>query len=359
MSKILFLINSDSGLYQFRLELLEELLKQNHEVIIATPKGDYTDKFIEMGCRIRFTNLSRHGKNIFQELKLLKTYKKILKEEKPDVVLTYTIKPNIYGGIACRALKIPYIANVTGLGDAIENGGFLSKISLFLYKRGLKKANCVFFQNKANQTFFTNKHIISTKYDLLPGSGVNLERFSYLDYPQEEEVRIVFVGRITRDKGVFELAKAIEIITEKNNNVFFDIVGRIDENCENPFQGLKGCQYHGEQSDVRPFLKNAHAIVLPSYHEGMANVLLEAAACGRVVLASNVPGCIETFDEGISGFSFKVKDVEDLTKTIEKFIDTSYNKKVEMGKAGRNKVENQFDRRIVVEKYLEQINLIK
>lgn len=354
--KVLILGNSDIVLYNFRLELIEALLSQGCQVIISAPYGERIDALIQLGCIYYEHKIDRHGKNPFKEMKLLSAYKKLIKQVGPDVVLTYTIKPNVYGGWVCQALKVPYIANVTGLGDAIENGGLLQKITLFLYKKGLKKAKHVFFQNRANQEFFVDKKIVGDSYSLLPGSGVNVERFIYLDYPKMENISIAFVGRITKDKGVFELAEAIKHITTKYKNIRFEIIGGEDEGSKNPFKDLNNCQCHGKQLDVRSYLKTAHAIVLPSYHEGMANVLLEAAACGRPILASNIPGCQETFDEGITGFGFEAKNVDSLCEVIEKFITLPYEEKCAMGKAGRQKIERQFNRQIVVDKYLEQIN---
>lgn len=357
--KILILGNSDVVLYNFRLELIEALLSQGHQVIISAPYGERIEALVRLGCIYHKHTIDRHGKNPFKEMQLLRVYKKLIKEVAPDVVLTYTIKPNVYGGWACQALKVPYLANVTGLGDAIENGGLLQKITLFLYKKGLKKARHIFFQNQANQDFFVNKKIVKDNYSLLPGSGVNVERFTYLDYPEAENISIVFVGRITKDKGIFELAEAIKRITGQYTNVRFDIIGGEDEGSENPFKNLKNCQCHGKQLDVKPYLKNAHAIVLPSYHEGMANVLLEAAACGRPILASNIPGCKETFKEGETGFGFEPKNIDSLCNAIEKFVELPYEEKRNMGKAGRQKIENEFNRQIVVDKYLKQVNSLQ
>lgn len=357
MKKILFLANLDTMIYNVRLELVKALISKGHKVLFACPFGDRTEEMISMGCKHVNVEMSRHGTNPFKEIKILKAYKKIIKEEKPDVVLTYSIKPNVYGGMACKSLKIPYIANVTGLGDSIENGGLMSKIMLFLYKKGIKKAKKVFFQNAENQEFFVKKKIVRGNYELLPGSGVNLENFSYLEYPNDKEVRFLYAGRITKDKGVEELAKAVEYITTKYENVYFDIVGGLDKGL-NPFTASNKCVLHGHQREIKKYLEKAHAVILPSYHEGMANVLLEGSACGRPILATVVSGCKETFNEGITGFGFEPKSVDSLILAIEKFLELSFEEKVAMGKEGRKKMEKEFDRNIVVSKYLEEINQI-
>lgn len=357
MRKVLILVNDVTTVLQFRCELVRALVADGNEVVVSVPKSERIPEIEALGARVVETAVARHGKNPLQDLKLLGDYKKLLKAEKPDIVLTFTIKPNVYGGMACGDLKIPCVANVTGLG-VVGDKGLLQKLMLWLYQQGLKKAKCVFFQNQANQEFFTEKKIVSGQTQLLPGSGVNVERFSYMEYPQEEQVNIVFVGRIIKDKGVFELAQAAKAL-EGNANLRFTVVGDVEYGAENPFTELKNVECVGFHKDVRPYLREAHAIVLPSYHEGMANVLLEAAASGRVVLASKIPGCQETFDEGVTGFGFEMQDAESLRQAIEKFATLPLAQKSEMGKAGREKMETQFNRQIVVDKYLEQVNSVE
>jgi galacturonosyltransferase len=276
--------------------------------------------------------------------------------------LTYTIKPNIYGGFACRIFNIPHIANITGLGTAIENGGLLQKFLLMLYKSGLKKAACVFFQNESNKKYFEKNNIVMTKVVLLPGSGVNLTQHSFEEYPDDSDgVRFLYIGRIMKDKGINELLEAIVIVKKAYPNVHFDIVGPCEEDYEIKLlemdsQGL--LSYYGEQESVHGFLKNAHALINPSYHEGMSNVLLEAAATGRPVLASNIPGCRETFEEAVSGFGFEAKSAESIKNTIIKFIELPYKRKKNMGLAARGKMEKEFDRTIVVDAYMQEIGKV-
>ncbi len=354
MKKILILANDVTTLLQFRSELVCTLVERGHEVLVSVPQSERIPEIEALGARVLKTEVSRHGKNPLQDLKLLKNYKELLESVKPDIVLTFTIKPNVYGGMACGKLKIPYVANVTGLG-VVEDGGIMQKLMLWLYRQGLKKAKCVFFQNQANEKFFREKKVVCDNTELLPGSGVNLERFSFREYPNDETTNIVFVGRIIKDKGVFELATVAENLKERQD-IRFTIVGNVEYGSENPFVNLRNVSCVGYHKDIKPYLDKAHAIVLPSYHEGMANVLLEAAACGRPILASNIPGCRETFDEGVTGFGFLPKNVESLYEAIEKFIALSYEQKREMGKAGRKKMEECFDRQIVIDKYLEQVN---
>lgn len=361
--KILILANNDVGLYRFRKELVFELLK-NNEVFLSLPYGENVKFFQEKGCDFIGTKISRHGKNPFVDLKLMFFYKKIIKKIKPDVVLTYTIKPNIYGGIACQRQNIPYIVNVTGLGNAIENGGFVSKITLFLYKKGIKKANTVFFQNKANQYLFKEKNILNpiSNSMIIPGSGINLIENPYEKYPEDNgKISFVTIGRILKDKGIDELLYAASAIRKKYDNVTFTLVGPLEDDYEKKIKNavdLNIINFLGQRNDIHDIIKQSNATVHPSYHEGMSNVLLETAACGRPILASLVPGCKETFDDGFSGIGFKPKNEESLLDAIESFINLPHDKKIEMGLNGRHKMEKEFDRNIIISLYINLINKI-
>lgn len=357
MKKILILVNDVSTILQFRCELVKALIDEGHEVIVSVPKSERISEIEALGAKVVETEVSRHGKNPFKDLKLLRNYKKLLKEIKPDIVLTFTIKPNVYGGMACAKLKMPHIANITGLGAVVENKGIMQKITLFLHKLGLKKTACVFFQNQANRDLFKNKNIVKDNAVLLPGSGVNIDKFQYIEYPNKEikAINIVFVGRIMKVKGVFEIAEAAQVLQDRKD-LYFTIVGDVDCNTVNPFIGLENVNCVGFQKDVKPYLKDAHAIILASYHEGLANVLLEGAACGRPILTTRVHGCEETFDEGITGFGFEPKNAQSLCCAIEKFVSLPYEQKVKMGIAGRKKVVNEFDRQIIVQTYKKKIN---
>lgn len=362
MSRVLFLVNHDVVIYNFRLELVERLLRDGHKVVISSPYGERINDLIKLGCEYHEIDISRHGMNPIKEMGLISTYKKLIKQSKPDIVFTYTIKPNVYGGISCASQGVPCVANITGLGTAVVNGGIKHLITLCLYKIGLKKAQKVFFQNTENMQFFVKHKIAMGEYDLLPGSGVNLERYSYEEYPENNGKEIfLFVGRLMKDKGFREFVDAAECMKEKKENISFEAVGFCEADFENELKKMNAESYVsflGQQRDVHEYIKKASAIILPSYHEGMSNSLLEAAACGRPILASDIPGCRETFDEGISGFGFQPRDVDSLCEAIEKFIDLPYEKKAEMGRAGRAKMEKEFDRNIVVDKYINEVERI-
>ncbi|MDR6121917.1 glycosyltransferase involved in cell wall biosynthesis [Bacillus sp. SLBN-46] len=358
--KILVLANFGMGLYNFRKELLAELIKQNNEVYVSLPNDEYVPKLKRFGCQFIETQIDRRGTNPIQDAQLLINYIKLIRRINPDVVLTYTIKPNVYGGLACRITKTPYITNITGLGTSVENKGIIQKITLMLNKVGLKKASCLFFQNETNRKFFLKHNIVKNKTKLIPGSGVNLNHHTFEEYPEDDgKNKFLFIGRMMKSKGIEELLQAVKIVKGKYPNTQFDLIGPCEEDYHQQLAELNQLgliHYHGQQDDVHSFIKESHATVLPSYHEGTANVLLESASSGRPVLASRVPGCIETFDEDVSGFGFEVKSVESLVEAITKFINLPYEQKKAMGLAGRRKMENEFDRRIVINAYLEEIN---
>lgn len=358
--KILILANFGMGLYKFRKELIEELLVRNYKVYISLPNdNEYVPKLIEMGCKFIETNIDRRGTNPINDIKLFLQYKKIIKNIKPNVVLTYTIKPNIYGGLACRISKVPYLPNITGLGSAVENGGALQKFTLFLYKISLKNASCVFFQNKENKQYFIDKNIVVDNYRLIPGSGVNIQKFKFENYPKDDsQINFLFIGRIMKEKGINELLKAAEIVRDTNENVSFNLIGGLEEDFREYIKKLekhKVINYYGQQNDVRPFIKKAHAIIHPSYHEGMANVLLEASSMGRPVIASSIPGCQEIFDEGVTGFGVEPKNVKSIVDAVNKFISLPHKSKVKMGMLARKKIEKEFDRNKVVTTYVKEI----
>lgn len=357
--KILFLANDSGGLFNFRKEMVETLLQHNNVVYLCFPFLEHVDDFRKMGCMlIECTALDRRSTNPLKDLSLLRFYRRILVDIKPDIVLSYTIKPNVYGGIACQQKKVPYISNVTGLGTTIENGGLISQVSIQLYKLGLRKANCVFFQNKDNEALFIKSKIVKTHTRVIPGSGVNLGNHSYEPYPSSDGNRFLFVGRIMKDKGIEELLEAASILHQENQAIMIDVVGYSDEDYTKELSKAErsgAIVFHGLQSNVHDFYKRCHCCVLPSYHEGTANVMLEASATGRPVITTRVPGCKETFDEEITGFGCEAKSTSSLLQAMRRFIALPYEKRAQMGRAARAKMEREYDRQIVVNAYLEEI----
>ena len=361
MSKILFLVNHDVVIYNFRLELVERLLENGHKVVISSPYGERIEDLKKLGCEYREIDISRHGMNPAKELKLISEYKKLLKDVKPDIVFAYTIKPNIYGSMACRTLKIPCVTNITGLGTAVENGGIAQKITVMLYKLAFGKVQTVFFQNEENMQFFIDKKITDEKkYKLLPGSGVNLKRFDAIEYPMNSEnTEFAFISRIMKEKGVDQYLETAEYIKQKYPNTVFHVCGFCEQAYEDKLKELsdKGIIiYHGMVRDVKKVLENVHCTIHPTYYpEGISNVLLESSACARPIITTDRSGCREVIDDGVNGYIVKQKDSEDLIQKVEKFLQLTREQQKEMGSAGRRKVEKEFDRQIVVDKYCLEV----
>lgn len=358
--KILFLANDDEGLYKFRKELIETLLI-NNDVFISLPYGYYVDVFKQMGCHFIDTQFNRKGTNPIKDIQLVNKYISIIKEIKPDIVLSYTIKPNVYGGIACQRTNTPYIANITGISSAIENGGLIGFIVKNLYRVGLKKAKKVFFQNEANKDYMIKNRLVHDNYDLIPGSGVNLNEYTLQEFPNDETIDFVYIARIMKEKGFDQYLDAAKYITKKYPNTRFHICGTYDEQeYESVIKDLneKGVViYHGSVKNMLDIYKIIQCTIHPSYYaEGMSNALLESLACGRVIITTSRPGCKELVEDNVNGFIVEQKNSDDLIRKVEMFLSLSNQKRKEMGLNGRKLVEEKFDRQIVIDKYLKEIN---
>ncbi len=363
MSKtILVFSNSISGLYTFRKEVMTAIAHAGYCVYLVGPEDDKKIKgYDDLGCTIVSIQFSARGMNPLSDLKLLLRYCKLIKQYRPQAVLTYTIKPNIYGGLACRLSGVPQVANITGLGDALENKGWLRSLTIMLYRLGLSKSQKVFFQNQYNRDFCKTNGIVGVNTGLLPGSGVNLNYHQFQPYPKDGEVKFVFMGRLIHDKGAVEYLDAVEAIGRKYSKVQFWILGMYDDEYKERIESLikQGyLEYIPSKQDIRPVLSDVHCSIMPSYHEGMSNVNLESAANGRPVITTDVPGCKETVDDGITGYLVESRNSNSLISAIEKFINKPYEDKKLMGQAARKKVESEFDRQIVVDAYLKEIQLI-
>lgn len=359
--KILILTNHYGGLYAFRKEVVKALIDVGHEIVISAPFEARKSYFEDIGCKLVDAQFDRKGKNPIKDVSLVLYYRKLMKNERPNVVLSYTIKPNIYGGMACQLCGIPQIANVTGLGSAVENPGFLQRLTILLYKIGLRKTKVTFFQNRANMEFCKGHKMVGGQQRLIPGSGVNLQQHIFQDYPSKEEpLRFIFISRLLREKGIEEYLMAAEIIKKKYPNTEFHILGTCEDDYEERIEKLqmeKVVVFHGKQADVRPYIGKSCCTVHPSFYpEGMSNVLLESCAAGRPIITTNRPGCGEIVEDGVNGFVVKQQDGSDVADKIEMFIKLPYDQKRLMGLASRKKVEREFDRRIVVEAYLNEIN---
>ena len=361
--KVLLLANNLQGLYSFRKEVVEAIIEASHSVVISVPKAeeDLVKYFEDKGCIVINTTIDRRGVNPIKDLHLILEYRKLLKTHKPNVVLSYTIKPNLYGGMMCRMLGIPQIANITGLGTAVENKGILQKLTILLYKIGLKKAAMTFFQNEENRDFCLSKGMVNESNKLIPGSGVNLQRFKFCDLPKDDVIKFIFISRLMKQKGIDEYLGAAKIIKQKYQNTEFHVLGKNEKDYSEIIEEYHNngtVIYHGTTSDVTSFIKQVHCTIHPTFYpEGMSNVLLESCATGRAIITTNRSGCREIVDNGINGYIVNQQDVDDLVSKIEAFINLPFSEKLQMGIEARKKVERSFDRKIVITEYLNAIKL--
>lgn len=361
--KVLLLLNDTTYAYRLRRELIQRLISEQYEVVAVCALQLSQDEIRAMGCRLIGVENGRQGTNPFKDLWLFMQYVRIIHREKPDVVLSYNIKPNVYGGMACQLLRIRYMPNITGLGTAVEYPGKMQQLTTRLYKWGVAGAEAIFFQNEENLQFFEQRNMMPkrAKVCLLPGSGVNLETHPALPYVSGEVVHFLYVARLLKEKGIELYLSAAKRITQKHPNVMFHICGGCDDHKYlervQEAQNAGYIQYHGEQKNMIPFFQKAHCVVHPSYYpEGMSNVLLEAAASARPVIATDRSGCRETVDAGKTGYLIPIKDEEALVQALEDFLNLTWEERAQLGHAGRKKMEQEFDRQIVVQKYLNALD---
>ncbi|HZK04733.1 MAG TPA: sugar transferase [Actinomycetaceae bacterium] len=361
--RILIFANDNSSIYNFRHELLQRLVSSGHEVTVALPPHERNRAFEDLGCSVLETRLSRFGTNPFAELLTAAGFMRIIRAVRPDVVLTFTMKPNIYGGIAARIRRVPYISAVTGIGAVFQSDGVMRRIITALLKPALRHSSAVYFENADNRAHFERLGIVRGNTRVVPGSGVNLALHGLEPYPDDAgPFRLVIVSRVRKDKGYDELLAAIRQVCAARNDVEFHIVGWYeDDSYQETIREMERnypLVVHGSvpPERVHELLAQSHALLHASHHEGMANVLLEASATGIPSLASDIPGCREAIDDGVTGLLFPVRNTDALTATIERFLALPWEERRAMGLAGRRKMESEFDRERVVDRYMDGIS---
>lgn len=342
--------------------MLQELVLRGFEVFFAVPQlsEDSAVKMMEAtGCQYVHTPMSRRGINPLEDLRLISRYQRVAQAVTPDIILTYTIKPNVYGNYVGNRLGVPAITNVTGIGSSLSSGK-LKYLVKRMYKYACDKASIVFFQNQGNLDFFLENNMVDpNKVRLIPGSGVNLDKFQPMKKTNKGDgiTRFLYIGRIMKDKGIGEYLDAANRITKQYPNTEFQILGPFEEEQYKALiENNPRVKYLGRSSDVREQIREVDCIVHPSYHEGMSNVLLEGAAMGKPLLASNIPGCKEIVDNGANGYLFEPKSVDSMVEKLHLFLELNDEERMEMGLASRRKVEEEFDRNLVVEAYLQAIS---
>ena len=360
--KILICRNTDSGIVMRLTNLIRTLVSEGHEVVVASPKKTAFQTLIDMGCRFIEVSIERHGTNPFTDMSVYKRYRSILSEEKPDISLLYTTKPNIYCGMACRKEGVPVIMNITGMGSALGNKGLIQSLMIRLYKKACNGDNIrtMFFQNEESLEYFKNNNIGDPKlFRRLPGSGVDLDRYPLQPYPESDTVDFLFVSRVLKQKGIDQYIEAARIVRKDHPEAVFHVLGACSDDYKDILEEetRKGTIiYHGRVNNVGDYQKMSQCTIQPSYYpEGMSNVILEAASSGRAVITTDHSGCREGIDDGKSGFLFPVKDSQKLAEAVLRFLDMSVEERREMGLCGRRKMEKEFDVRFVINAYLEAI----
>ena len=366
---IALLTNNDDDIYCFRKELIEGIIAAGYEMLISCPAGEKFELMKHIEYRYDDPVIDRRGTNIVADAKLILQYFKLFIKNKPSVVLTYTAKPNVYAGIAAWLLGIPVISNVTGFGSVLNEGGFVQKLVMSLFKFSFRRSACVMFQNSTNMKLAEETGMVKGEHKLIPGSGVNTKRYPLQPYPDGgdgksgEKVVFNYIGRILHDKGVDDYIEAAKRIKAEYPETEFNMLGFIEptemhyEKLLSELEEKNTIKYRGSQKDIKPFVTASHATIHPStYGEGMSNVLLESASSGRPIISTDNPGCQETFIDGETGLLYHGGDVDALCNQIKKFLALPNEERKSMGEKGREYIKANFSRDIVIKAYLEKIN---
>lgn len=357
--KVLFLANHFITLYSFRKELIRKLVEDGHDVYLSIPESEQNEYFKQLGCKIIDTKIDRRGVNPLKDLALVLQYKNIMDKLKPDIIFSYTIKPNIYGTIASNG-KYRQVCNITGTGATFLKKSLVSEICKFLYRISIKNCYKVFFQNKGDRDFFVKNNLVKENYAMLPGSGCNLDEHLYVPMPDSEIIRFIFIGRVMKLKGVDEYLEAAKVIKAKYPNTEFLIAGWIEDEkykaIIDKYVSEKIVNYIGFRKDIGDWIAKCHCTILPSHGgEGVPNVLLESAAIGRICIGSRINGTEDVIDEGVTGYLFETGNSCDLADKIQKVIGLHQIEKNCMGLLAREKIEKEFNRNIILQKYLEEV----
>ena len=368
---IALLTNNDDDVYCFRKELIEALIKEGYEMLISCPDGPKFEMIKDIPYIYDNPDIDRRGTNPIKDFGLMMHYRKLFKQYKPAMVLTYTAKPNVYASIAAHQLGIPVINNLTGLGSVVNETGLMKNFIMWLFKLAYRKSACMMFQNETNMHVAIDQGMVKGKYRLIPGSGVDTDRYPLQSYPEGGDGKsgapVVFnyIGRILHDKGVDDYIEAAKRIKKDYPQTEFNMLGFIEPTEIHYEKDLKELEeqgvvvYRGSQKDVKPFIARAHATIHPStYGEGMSNVLLESASSGRFLITTNNPGCQETVEDDKTGYIYQGGNVDALVHAIERFLGLPNSQRKLAGELGRKRMEEKFSRKFVIKAYKEEISRI-
>ncbi|HZB14940.1 MAG TPA: glycosyltransferase family 4 protein [Chryseolinea sp.] len=366
--RIAIVLNTSWNIYNFRMNFIKSLLKQGYEVHTIAPEDSFTPFLLEAGCIHHRVKMDSRGANPIKDSALILELFGIYRKVKPDVILHYTIKPNVYGTIAAAMLGIPVINNVCGLGTVFLKDNFVSAIAIFLYKISFKFANKVFFQNADDQKLFIDKKLVSVDAtDTLPGSGIDLTKFQPTEFRRNKKFTFLLISRLITDKGILEFIDAVKKLRSNGMDAHFQILGAMDPlhkrgiqvNLVEQWINSGTIEYLGTTQDVREFINNADCVVLPSYREGTPRTLLEAASSSKPIIATDVPGCNNVVEHDRNGFLCRLKDVDDLADKMKAMASLSDEQLKQFGTNGRAKMEAEYDESLVINKYLAALVELK
>ncbi len=365
--KIAIVLNTSWNVYNFRMGLIKALQNEGYDITVIAPRDEYSEKIIQAGCIFEEVKLDSRGANVLKDLGLVFELISIYRKVQPDVILHYTIKPNIYGTIAAKILNIPAVNNVCGLGTVFLKKNFVSKVASLMYKIAFKFPDKVFFQNNYDRRLFIKNGLVRERIsDILPGSGIDLEKFRNAGFKRNSKFTFLLISRLIHDKGILEYIKAVEILKSKGVDANFQILGPKDPNHKrgiktdiiNEWINNNVIEYLGTTDDVRSFINNSDCVVLPSYREGTPKTLLEAASSAKPIITTNVPGCKDVVTHNYNGLLCKVRDAKDLAKKMNHIASLDDKQLEEFGNNGRKKVEAEYSENIVIDKYLQTIEKV-
>lgn len=362
--RVAIVINTSWNIYNYRQGLIKALLDRGVEVIAIAPEDDFSQKLIALGCDFVPLKMDNKGINPLKDILLFFRFLFLYHKIKPDFILHYTIKPNVYGSIAAGILQIPCISNVSGLGTVFIRQGIILSLVKHLYRFAFRFPKKVFFQNKDDQKLFQELQLLNPEEtDVLPGSGINLSQYQPLPFKTTKPFTFILIARLLVDKGIVEYANASKVLKEKGFDFQSVLVGFFDRNSKYNISNTEienwvnqgQIVFNGESQNIVAEIEKANCVVLPSYREGTPRSLLEAMALGKPIITTNVPGCKDVIKDGSNGFICEAKNVQSLANAMEKMLMQNSESLLKMGQKGRELVENRFDERIVVEKYLMEI----
>ena len=358
---IMMTANAAWNIWNFRRPLVEALSGDGYRITVLAPPDDAVPELERLGCCVRPLKMSVKSLNPIEDLKLQRRFQNAFREERPDAVLSYTIKNNIFGARAARASRVPFLPNVTGLGTAFLSGKLIQMVTEQLYRRSFSPLPVIFFQNEDDRDLFLDRRLVrADQARLLPGSGIDLTRFTPVEMPSTQEPPVfLMIARLLRDKGVLEFVDAARQIKSRHPMARFQLLGAtgsenrtaIDAATVQTWVTEGVVEYLGTTDDVRPAIAAASCVVLPSYREGAPRTLIEAAAMARPVVATDVPGCRAVVDRDVSGLLCEVRSADSLAAAIERFLTLPFEARRSMGKAGRAKMEREYDQALVVAAY--------